>query len=382
MIIKEVIKVDNTAYFRPTKAVIDLSAIRKNVANLKEHLQTGVEIIAVVKANAYGHGDVRVSLAALQSGATMLAVATPEEALKLREAIADVPILILGAVPTSFVPFAAQNEITLTVFSKEWVEQVKNLKVDKRVKVHLKIDSGMGRIGVTTKEQLLELFSLIQQSTFLELDGVFTHFATADEEDTAYYEAQKSIFIELIGELPEKPRLVHAANTAASLVKSNVKFDAVRFGISMYGLPASTFVEQHLPFTLQEALTLESEIVHVKKMHKGEHVGYGATYEVQESYEWVATLPIGYADGLLRGLEGQEVLVNGKRAPIIGRICMDQTMVKLPEEMKVGDRVVLIGKQGQEEIKMQEWADRLNTIVYEISCMLSERIARMYSEKE
>lgn len=370
------------AYFRPTIATIDLQAIQQNVSNLKRYLKTDAEIIAVVKANAYGHGDLQVSEAAIKAGATMLAVATPEEALHIRTAIKEVPLLILGAVPHNFIPFAAQNDITLTVFSAEWITQASEAytQVDRKVKVHMKIDSGMGRIGVREKSELVALQEAIRKSSIFDLDGVFTHFATADEENSEYYELQKHKFTQLVEILDEKPRLVHAANTAASLVKDQVEFDAVRFGISMYGLSPSEFVETQLPYELNPALTLETELVHVKKIHKGEHVGYGAKFEAATDETWIGTLPIGYADGLLRGLEGQEVLVQGERVKIVGRICMDQTMVQLPREMAVGEKVVLIGKQKNNCIPMQEWADRLQTIVYEISCMLSSRITRVYKD--
>lgn len=371
---------EKTAYFRPTKAIVDLQAIRNNVAGLRQHLAETTEIIAVVKANAYGHGDVEVSKAALKAGASMLAVATTEEALHIRAAISEVPIIILGAVPTDFIPFAAQQNITLTIFSSQWIKEAEDKfsSLKTLVKVHMKIDSGMGRIGVCDVEELHGLYNCVTQSSLFELDGVFTHFATADEEDSTYYELQKDRFLKMVGSLPAKPRLVHAANTAASLVKAGVEFDAVRFGISMYGLSPSEYVDHHLPYTLQPALQLETEIVHVKELRKGQHVGYGANYEVQQESEWIATLPIGYADGLLRGLEGQEVLVQGRRAKVVGRICMDQTMIRLPFEVPIGESVILIGNQGDEEIPMEEWAKRLKTIVYEIACMISPRITRLY----
>lgn len=379
-IVKEVMNMNDMKSFRPTNVVIDLSAIRKNVENLKRHLTSNAEIIAVVKANAYGHGDLEVSKIALQAGATMLAVATSEEALHIRSTITEVPIIILGAVPVSFVPYAAQHNITLTVFSTEWIDAAAEqfTEMANPVKVHIKIDSGMGRLGVKVEHELLALYDAINRADVFELDGVFTHFATADEEDATYYEQQKNKFITMVEDLPVRPRLVHAANTAAALLKSDVAFDAVRFGISMYGLSPSQYVGNHLPYPLHPAMQLESEIVHIKQLQKGETVGYGATYAAQKDGEWIATLPIGYADGLLRGLEGQEVLVGGQRAKIVGRICMDQVMIRLANEMKVGDKVVLIGKQGNDEIMMQEWADKLQTIVYEIACMLSPRITRVY----
>lgn len=364
--------------FRPTKAVIDLRAIQSNVSNLRKHLHSNIHIIAVIKANAYGHGDIEVARAALKAGATMLAVATPEEALHVRQHIADTPILILGAVPVNFTPYAAKYDITLTVFSTEWLAAVRDIAptFEKTLNVHLKVDSGMGRIGVRSAEALREVYDAAQFEN-IYVDGIFTHFATADEEETAFYEHQVEVFTSLVNSLPVKPRLVHAANTAASLVKEHVQFDAVRFGISLYGLAPSDYVAQHLPYELKRALSLETEIVHVKQLHAGDTVGYGATYIATED-EWIATLPIGYADGLIRGLSNQEVLVGGMRAPIVGRICMDQMMIKLPKKMPVGERVVLIGKQGDDEILIEEWAERLSTIVYEIPCMLNSRIPRIF----
>lgn len=365
--------------FRPTKAIINLTAIQDNIKNLRKHLHSNVDIIAVVKANAYGHGDIQVAKAALAAGAAMLAVATPEEALNLRESIKETPILILGAVPVSFAPFAANANITLTVFSPQWIHEASltSKEFKQSLKVHIKVDSGMGRIGVRTEKELKAVYDAILMANNIEVDGIFTHFATADEENTTQYDRQLSIFKELVSTLPAKPRLVHAANTAASLIKKDVQFDAVRFGISMYGLAPSTFVEKELPYPIEPALTLESELVHVKKVTKGDTISYGGTYVAKQD-EWIGTVPVGYADGVIRGLSGQEVLIDGKRAPIIGRICMDQLMIRLPREMAVGEKVVLIGKQKQEEIQIQEWADRLQTIVYEIPCMLSSRIPRIY----
>ncbi|MBM7700803.1 alanine racemase [Kurthia huakuii] len=365
--------------FRPTKAVIDLKAIQSNISNLRKHLHSDVHIMAVIKANAYGHGDIRVAEAALEAGATMLAVATPEEALHVRCHIADTPILILGAVPVSFAPYAAKYGITLTVFSTEWLEQLAPLapQFEKPLRIHVKVDSGMGRIGVRTVEELRAVYDAAQMEHVV-VDGIFTHFATADDEETTFYEQQLATFKKLVASLPTKPRLVHAANTAAALVKEHVQFDAVRFGISLYGLAPSPYVGEHLPYALQPAFSLETELVHVKELHNGETVGYGATYEATGD-EWIGTIPVGYADGVLRGLANQEVLVQGMRAPIVGRICMDQIMIKLPKKMTVGERVVLIGKQGNDEITMQEWASRLNTIVYEIPCMLTTRIPRVYN---
>lgn len=372
---------ETITHFRPTKAIIDLDAIRHNVRSLKQHLQPNVQIIAVVKANAYGHGDVAVARAALEAGATILAVATPDEALHIRSHFPHTPLMVLGATPIAFAPYAAKQSIMLTVFSAEWIEQLAQVSstLEKPLQVHIKIDSGMGRIGVTTREELLALYAAIEAADNVELDGVFTHFATADEEDVVYFNKQVATFEKLVASLPVKPRLVHASNTAAAMVKNpHVHYDAVRFGISLYGLLASGYVGEILPFPIEPAMSLETELVHVKKIAPGDGVGYGATFVATEDI-WIGTLPIGYADGMIRKLAGQEVLVDGQRVPIVGRICMDQCMIALPREYKVGEKVTLIGKQQGQYISIDEWAAKLQTINYEVSCILTARVPRIYN---
>ncbi len=377
---KEGILMKTQQYFRPTKAMINLQAIQQNVKNLKKFIRPNVQIIAVVKANAYGHGDVAVAQAALEAGATILAVATPDEALHIRAHFEDPDILILGASPVSFAPFAAQQRIMLTVYGSEWVQQAAPLIANEALPLllHMKVDSGMGRIGIRSEQDLLALYQTIESTDNVELNGIFTHFATADEKDTTYFDQQVQFFESCLAVLPIKPPLVHASNTAASLVKdSNLQYDAVRYGISMYGLSPSSYVESILPFALQPAFSLESELVHVKEIKKGESVGYGATY-VAPTDMWIGTLPIGYADGVIRKLGGQEVLIDGQRMTIVGRICMDQCMVALPKAYAIGEKVTLIGQQGQNRISIDEWATKLETINYEIPCMITARVPRIY----
>lgn len=377
---KEGILMMTQQHFRPTKAIIDLQAIQQNVQNLKKLLRPNVQIIAVVKANAYGHGDVAVAKAALEAGATILAVATPDEALHIRAHFEEPDILVLGASPVSFVPFAAQKRIILTVFASEWVQQAAPLIAHEAdpLRLHIKVDSGMGRIGVRSEQELLELSDIIQTANNMKLDGIFTHFATADEEDTSYFDRQAHFFEQCLSALPEKPRLVHASNTATSLVKgAHFQYDAVRYGISMYGLSPSSYVEGILPFQLQPAFTLESELVHVKQLQAGDSIGYGATYAAPSDL-WIGTIPIGYADGAIRKLGGQEVLIDGQRMPIVGRICMDQCMVALPKAYAIGEKVTLIGRQGKDVISIDEWAVKLETINYEVPCIITARVPRVY----
>jgi alanine racemase len=367
---------ESICQIRPTKIIVNLDAIKSNVVNLKKHLKPDVQIIAVVKANAYGHGDIQVAKAAMEAGATMLAVATPDEAMHLRHHYNDVPILVLGASPAYFARMAAEHNISLTVFSAEWVKQLPTL--DHALKLHIKVDTGMGRIGVTNERQVIELYEAIVASENVELEGIFTHFATADEEVTAHFDNQIKNFQKMLNVLPNKPKFVHVANTATALIKDAAyQYDAVRYGISMYGLAPSSYVEEILPFPLTPAMSIETELVHVKQIQPGDTVGYGATFTATKPC-YIGTLPIGYADGVLRKLSGMDVLIDGKRAQIIGRVCMDQCMVLLPEKYEVGEKVVLIGKQQNDAISFDDWAKKLETINYELPCILTSRLPRTY----
>ncbi len=208
-------------------------------------------------------------------------------------------------------------------------------------------------------------------------EGIFTHFATADELNDDYLEKQLNSFEHMLGHLDELPPYIHSSNSAATLRKEKTYFNAVRVGIAMYGLSPSLEMKPELPFPLKEVFSLHSRLIYSKELNKGEKISYGATYET-EGKEWVGTIPIGYADGWLRRLQGQEVIVNGKRAPIVGRICMDQCMIRLPEALEIGTKVTLIGDQGTEAVSIDEIAGKLETINYEIPCIISTRVPRIY----
>ncbi|CAM3954399.1 alanine racemase [Mesobacillus zeae] len=365
-------------FYRDTWAEVDLDKIVENLKNIKELLPGQPEIIAVVKANAYGHGDCQTAKAALKAGASMLAVAFLDEALALRKKGIQAPILVLGPSRPEYAAIAAAEKISLTVFQSEWIEKAQAvLEEDASLALHLKVDTGMGRIGVKSLKELKEVEELIQGDPRLIFQGVFTHFATADELDEHYFAVQLASFREFLSKLQTLPPLIHCSNSAAALRYPDAHFSAVRIGISMYGLSPSPEMANLLPVHLQEAFSLHSRVVHVKKLLKGEKVSYGATYEASEE-EWVGTLPIGYADGWIRRLQGQEVLVDGIRSPIIGRVCMDQCMVKLPYEVPVGTAATLIGTQGQEKVGIDEIAEKLETINYEVPCLISYRVPRLY----
>lgn len=365
-----------TENYRPTKAVIDLNAIEKNLASFKERIGDA-QIMAVVKADAYGHGMLQVAKCAVDTGIKLLAVGTPDEALELRKNGFDQKVLVMGASPASFIPVAQQQEIALAAISLDWLHAAIAAQNPgfPPLKIHLKIDTGMRRVGVAV-EEVDEAIAEIRRHS-LAFEGLFTHFATADEEEGELFNRQVEHMMRIIEQLDDERVMVHVSNSAAALMHASLAYDAVRIGISMYGIAPSDYVEENLPFLLLPAMSLETEIVHIKKVKAGEAISYGGTYCCEQD-EWIATLPIGYADGMLRGLQGQEVLVRGERAEIVGRICMDQCMIRVPEKLPVGEKVQLIGKQDKEEIRINEWADKLNTIPYEIPCILTKRVPRIY----
>lgn len=367
-----------TQFFRDTWAEINLDHLSENVKNIRDHIPGDVKVFAVVKANAYGHGDVQTAFTALSAGAHGLAVAFLDEAISLRRAGVTAPILVLGATRPKDVKIAADLDISLTTFRQEWLVEAENqLSEGDRLNLHIKCDTGMGRIGVRSTEELKGIEKYVQAHSQFKLEGIFTHFATADELNDDYLDRQLARFEYMLNQLESLPAYIHSSNSAATLRKTNTLFNAVRVGIAMYGLTPSQEMKPELPFPLKEVFSLHSRLIHTKELSAGEKVSYGATYETGES-EWIGTIPIGYADGWLRKLQGQDVIVNGKRVPIVGRICMDQCMIRLPGFLDMGTRVTLIGKQDEEAITMDEIADKLDTINYEIPCTISTRVPRIY----
>jgi len=370
-------------FYRDSWVEIQLDAIKENIKQLQKTLNHSTGVYAVVKANAYGHGDVQVARAALETGVHGLAVSILDEALILREAGIEAPILVMGWVRPEDAPIAVKHSITLTAFQKEWIQSVKEQSFEGAISLHLKWDTGMGRVGVRTKEELLDLLVACHDEK-IQVDGVFTHFATADELDLSYFHNQQERFEQLMEEFQRhwsQEVEVHTGNSAASMRFPEKMHHVVRFGISMYGLYPSTDVKALEPMPLQPAFSLHSKLIHVKKMPEGESISYGATYTTS-SEEWIGTIPLGYADGWIRKLQGMEVLVNGKRMPIVGRICMDQFMIRLDQHYPIGTKVTLIGEQEGQEIKMDEVAQYLDTINYEIPCMIGYRVPRIYMKDQ
>lgn len=369
-------------FYRDTWAEVNLDAIAYNIEQIKQKLPQYSNIIAVVKANAYGHGDVEVAKKALVSGASMLAVALLEEAIKLRNANIEAPILVFGRVSPKDTPLAAEYDITLTFFQKDWIRDVKKLSLEHQLKLHMKWDTGMGRVGLRTEEELREIVEELKGHPNISLTGIYTHFATADESDLTYFEMQQARFEQLLrvfNIIWTKPVAIHTGNSAASIRFPEHMQHYIRFGIAMYGLYPSDLIKSEHKINLAPAFYLHSRLIHTKKIAPGESISYGTTYTATKD-EWIGTIPIGYADGWIRKLQGIEVLINGKRMYTVGRVCMDQTMIKLDKEYPVGTKVTLIGKQGNEEIELDEIASYLETINYEIPCMIASRVPRIHTE--
>ena len=356
---------------------INLSAVEDNVKAVRAI--AGVPVMAVVKANGYGHGAIEVSRAALAAGSSWLAVSCAEEAIVLREAGIAVPILVLGMVTAQEADEAIAAGLSLTVYCHESavLYSQRATALGRSVCVHLKVDSGMGRLGTLPGEQTLSLARTIAAMPSVHLEGVFTHLACADEENPAPTEEQLAKFNSTLQTLQEsgiRPAWIHAANSAATLAFPQARFNIVRAGVAIYGVHPSPQVR--LPSSFRPALSWKARLVSCKDLPPGWGVSYGMEYHTAAE-ETVGVVPVGYADGWRRN-RPNIVLLGGRRTPVIGRVCMDQCMIKLPEDASLGTEVVLIGSQGGEEVRVEEVAERWGTINYEVITGISARMPRVY----
>jgi alanine racemase len=360
--------------------------LRHNIRQIRASLSDSTLFIAVVKANAYGHGAIPVSRLALGAGADWLAVAIPEEAIELRAAGFQVPILILGMSLPEQAALFVDHQLIAAVSSPESLAAFNAIALTRktRARIMIKLDTGMGRVGVQPDDAP----KLLRQAAALagiEVVGLFTHFATADEADPAFTLTQLERINGTLRQLQAdgiEPPLLSAANSAATDAFPSSHFNAVRPGIILYGLPPAP--DMRLRLNLQPVMSLVTRIVHIKQVPADTPVNYGCTYRTPAP-TWLATLPVGYADGYSRRLSNKaEVLVHGIRRRVVGRVCMDQIVIDLGPRLDavVGDEVVLCGRQGQDEISLTELAGLAGTINYELACAISPRVPRVYVDSE
>lgn len=366
--------------WRPAWAEVDLGAIRHNATLLRD-LVAPATLCAVVKADGYGHGAVPVARAALAGGATILAVALVEEGVALREAGIDAPVLLLSEPPADALRDVVAYGLTPTLYTIKGVEAAAGAAGAKRVEVHVKVDTGMHRVGAT-RADAVAVARAVADAPGLELDGLWTHLAVADEPDDPYTGEQLARFAAARADLARaglQPRVVHAANSAGAIAHPEARLDMVRCGIALYGYAPAGTVGAELG--LRPALSLKARVSYVKELAAGERVSYGLRWRAVADTT-LATVPLGYADGVVRrlGATGGVVLIGGERRPLAGTVTMDQVMVDCGPGSPVaaGDEVVLIGSQGDEVITADDWAERLDTISYEVLCGIGPRVPRVH----
>lgn len=372
--------------YRRVHADIDLDAVLFNFEQMSSTVAAGTQIMAVVKTDAYGHGAVPLSiLLEPQEYLWGFATATVDEAVELRKAGIKKPILVLGYSFPECYADVVKYGLTQTVFQLEMAEELSKeaVKQNKKVSVHVKLDTGMGRIGYQCAKEAVEDTKKMKTLPMLDLEGVFTHFANADTENKEFTLGQIAKFEEMVQAMEEagvRFALKHCANSAGIIELTDQKFDLVRAGIISYGMWPSDEVKKDV-LQLKPILSLKSHVVYVKEVEAGTPVSYGSTWTAKEKRK-IATVPVGYGDGYPRSLSNKGyVLIKGYRVPIVGRVCMDQLMVdvtEIPEEIRTGDRVTLIGKDGNECITAEELGDLSGRFNYELMCDLGNRIARIY----
>ena len=372
--------------YQRVRAEVDLDAIWENMVHMKENIAENTKILAVIKTDGYGHGGVPIAKMLEQLDFMFgYAAATYEEAHVLREAGVKKPILILGYTFPYCYEELIREEIRPAVYRRDTVEELAAAaaKVGKKAKVHIKVDTGMGRIGITPDEEGLEFVRFLIEHPELEVEGIFTHFAKSDEADKTSANHQLELFQNFIDKIQTELGITipvkHCSNSAAILEMPQANMDMVRAGITTYGLYPSEEVSKDI-VPLRAAMSLYSHIVYCKMIHAGQSVSYGGLFTAQKDTR-VATIPVGYGDGYPRSLSGRGyVLIHGKRAPILGRVCMDQFMVdisEIPEAMD-GDKVTLLGMDGTERITAEELGELSGRFNYEFVCDLGKRIPRVY----
>ena len=365
---------------RAAWAEIDLGALEHNYRAIKSCIKGNAKLCAVVKADAYGHGAIETAKVALAEGADYLAVATISEGIELRKAGFKVPILLLGLILPEEAALVVEHDITQAVCELPLAKALSEAaaKLDKTAKIHLKVETGMGRIGARP-EEMAELAEAVSKLPHVEIEGMFSHFATADCKDKTFAQEQLKRFLEACEAVQARGidlKIRHIAESAAILEMPEAHLDMVRAGVIQYGMWPSEEVTH--PVELKPVMKLCAQIVFLKKMHPGETIGYGRAWEAKRE-SLIATLPLGYADGYIRayGKGGAKVLVNGQLVSVAGRVCMDQVMVDVTDlpEVHEGDMAVLFGAP---ELTVDDAARVLDTINYEVTCLVSPRVPRVY----
>ncbi len=373
--------------FRPRVALeIDTQAIRHNYRQIKKLVPKGTDVMAIVKADGYGHGAVEVATRLQEEGVKRFAVAIAAEGQELREKGITGSILVLGYTPPADIPLLIKYNLTQTIFSYEMAEYIAQEAgaLKQAVNVHIKVDTGMGRIGFLADPESIQEVIRIAKLPYINLEGIFTHFATSDEADKTYTKEQWSVFTGFLNELHEAGvvfPIVHAANSGATMAHDYTHLNIVRTGIILYGYYPSDYLSGK-KLCLKPAMRLKTQVVHIKELPENHFISYGKQFCTREVTK-VATIPIGYADGYSRRLSNKgRVLIKGEYAPVLGNICMDQFMVDVSHipGVEVGDEVVVFGTQGNKTIAIEELARLTDTIHYEIMCMIGKRVPRCYLE--
>ena len=364
---------------RPTYLRVNLDALLTNYKKLRS-LNPGKIGLAIVKADSYGLGSKVIADYLYKNGVRHFATATLEEALELKDVVKESMVLVLGVTNPKNVKYAVENDISLTCPSKEWFEEtLKELeKIDGKLKFHIKLETGMNRIGTSEEKELMEIHNLFY-SEKTEFEGIFSHYSNADGEDDEYDDYQTANFNRLVELFKLKPKYIHIDNSAG-VIKYSDRDDICnlsRIGIALYGCYPSSNIEKLNKVSLEPVVSLVSKVTHVKKVPKGTKVGYGISYEALED-EYIATIPIGYADGLLRRARGFKLNVAGEECEVVGRVCMDQLMVRCSENIKVGDDVLVFGEYNNQQISVDDFAAYQNTISYEVFCCINKRVPRKY----
>lgn len=362
---------------------IDLEAIENNINEVKKRIDSSVKVLAVVKADAYGHGAVKVA-EFLKDKVDYFGVATLEEAMELRQSNIDIPILILGYTSYKQYPELIKYDITVAIYNFDMAEKLSEcaVKMGKIAKFHIALETGMNRIGFKPNEESVKIVKKISSMENLYLEGMFTHFSCADESDKSYSRMQMDKydkFVEMLKENEVEVPIKHMCNSAGIMEFDNHRFEMVRSGIITYGMYPSEEVNKSA-LNLKSALEWKAHVINISEVSEGQGVSYGKTYITKENTR-IATVSIGYADGYKRGLSSKgKVLIHGQFAPILGRVCMDQMMVDITniDNVKIEDEVTLIGKDGDNIICVEEIADIAGSFNYEFVCGIGKRVKRVY----